>query len=596
MSLKQWVCCIGAILMWVITPASAVPSTAALLRPTNAEDVQLSPSGKRLAFFRQGEKSARDFAILERQGNGFVPIFITQLPANQSFTDYQWLSDGFITLTFHLGDEKFDQLAIANIAKQTITVLAPAERIVKARWGDDEHALISTSIGCSVADSVPKGHCLVSQNLNDSGRNIVGSFVRLLPVSFFVISPTEIYARGYDEQRQEHAMQLDIASRYWKEIELAALTKVTDAQRDKQMPRIPGMPASSRFIAPTDQAPIGYTSLAPSRGFTSLSAKFDALEVALETSFGGRHAVLSQVSDDLNAGLVRVSALDSPTEYLLWDRDIGLLKLDMLGSNLSGQALGSTRLEAGWLSNAIVRITAPPKDVPIVGVMVHLMLAPEQLSQAQPVGYFGLGQVFAVNGIVDVFIPLPTPEKFVDGQAASAWRQRTHQSIQQVINAASKQYLHGAPVCLIGFDYAGSLLLNGAAYDNVTCAIAVNAPLLPDKLSQRIQLGTAGYMKLPNSTLEREVRGAFAQSDGSLLRPETQVANLPTKVMLAYNLNEPLCQVFARHSSGFRAAAKKAGKTITYEASMYQRDDEYAYSVREADAAVRFVTTSSAAK
>lgn len=596
MSLKQWACCIGTVLMWAMDPAIATPSTAALLRPADAEDVQLSPSGKRLAFFNHGKKSERDFAVLERHGNGFAPIFVTQLPASQSFTGYQWLSDGFIALTFNRSDETLDQLAIANIAKRSITVLAPAERLIKAHWGDDEHALISTSIGCSVAESVSPGRCLVAQNLNDSGRNTVAPYVRLLPLTFTVISPTEIYVRGYDVQRQEHAMQFDVASRSWNEIEAAALTKVMDAQRDKQMPRTPGMPAGSRLIAPSDQAPIGYVSPAPSRGFTSLSDKFDALEVALETRFDGRHAALSQVSDDLNVGLVRVSALDVPTDYLLWDRAVGLLKLDMFGSTLSDQVLGSTHIEGGWLPNATVRVTAPPKDIPIIGVMVHPVLTSDQLNQAQPSAYFGLGQVFAVNGIVDVFFALPTPEKFADGQAASAWRQRMHQSIQQVINTASKQYLQGAPVCLMGREYAGSMLLSGAAYDNVACTVAIDAPLLPANLSQRIQLGTTAYMKLGNGTLEREVRGAFAQPDGSLLEPAEQVANLPTKVMLAYNLTEPLYEVFARSSSGFRSAAKKAGKAITYEAPLDQRDDAFAYFVRETDAVVHFVVAASTTK
>ncbi|MGC3981931.1 MAG: hypothetical protein QM808_11770 [Steroidobacteraceae bacterium] len=142
----------------------------------------------------------------------------------------------------------------------------------------------------------------------------------------------------------------------------------------------------------------------------------------------------------------------------------------------------------------------------------------------------------------------------------------------------------------MGENYVGSLLLTGAGFNRQICAAAVDAPLLPERLSERIQLSNNAAMKLSNVTLERQVRGVFARSDDSLLQPESQVSNLPGKVMLAYEMTEPLSVVFARQSSAFRTAAKKAGKSVVYQAALQEGDDDSAYHAQLLNEVIGFIS------
>lgn len=575
---------------------AAVPSTEALLRPVEVEDVQISPSGKRIAFMRRGVKSERDFTVVERRAEGLVPIFVTQLPGNQSFKSYQWLAEDHLALSFSNSEETLLQLSIADIPARKVTVLEPAAAIIKPRWGDDDHVLISTSIGCSLAESV-RGRCLASFNLRNGGRTIVASAVRLLPIAFFVVSETEIYARGTDERRQQHAMRFDMESLSWSEISLPQMARIADVQRDKQTALTPGaarIPADSRLVGPRDKPPVGYISPPPGRGFTSLAADFDSLEIALETRFAGRHTMLVQVSDDLNTGLVVSSSRDEPQQYYLWDRARGLLPFDDFASRLAGQTLARSRIESRWLPGVNLVVTEPPSGTPVNAVVVMPVSMAERFAAIEIDAFDGRAQAFALHGVAHVLMPVTMPEEFADGAAATAWRQRVHGDLQTVINAARE--LQGSlPVCIHAGGYLAATLLTGPGYEHVACISAGNAPLLPARLSERIDLGGNAYMKLSNATLEREVRGAFAQADGSLIDPSGKVQSLPARILLSYEMTVPLYQVFSRHSSAFRSAAGKAGKQVQHLAPLNDRDDESAYYARLLDASIDFVRSAAGA-
>lgn len=573
----KYLCLVLGALNLLLGSANAL-TTGDLLRPDLVENVQLSPSGTRIAFLRRGDKSDRDFVVLKRDGGQFTPLFVTRLPGNQSFKSYQWLADDYLTMSYSRADETLDQLAIANIPKQTVTVLEPAARVVKRHWHDDQHALVSTSIGCSVSGNDGLGRCLVSVNLNSQGRNSVTPFLKLFPIGFTVLSETEIYARGSDAQRAEHAMRYDIAANTWKEIDMAELTQAVQAKRSTL--NMTAANPAKRYVGIENQPPVGYISPAPQRAFTAVDPAFDTVEVALETRFSGKRATLEQVSDDLRVGLIKVESLDSPTQYALWERDQSLTLLNTFDSPLSGQSLGTTRIESQWVAESNIAITTPPAQTAVTAIVVHPTLTAPILRTTVPSSFDGQAHAFAIAGVTHIELMLGMPIKIATGAQPERWRQRTHQILQTVIDAARKAAGPNIPVCLYAEKYVAALLLTDGGFDNLTCIAALSPPLKPEMLSDRIKLSNTAYLKLANAVLEREVRGVFATANNGLLNPAERVATLPAQLFLAYDLTEPVNEVFGRNSNDFRSAAKKAGKQLSYEASTGDREDESAYKAR----------------
>ena len=575
----------------VVAQAEAAVTVAQLLRPNLVEQMQLSPSGKRISFLNRGIKSDRDFTIVEIQDGQLTPIFVTQLPKGQSFSVYRWLSDNYLSLSYESKDETLEQLAIADIAQHKVTLLEQVAHIVKAKWQDDQHALISTSSGCALGSDTTLGRCLVSLNLDGSGRNLVTPKLDLFPVGFVVLPNSEIYARGSDSKRNEHAMRFDADAGKWQEISMEQYQAASRAEVKESAPG--SLFTDSRgtrgvYVGAEGQRPVGYNTVAPVAKFKSLSADFDDLEVILETQFAGKSSVLAQVSDDLRSGLVFISSSDEPSRYALWQRGQPLQLLSVFDSPLYGQQLGNTRVESNWLSGSFIRVVAPPSGMPVTGVVINPVFMSEQFLPSYRTGFDGVAQSFAMSGVVYVQVYFATPEQFANGDAAQAWREKTRQSLQTVITAASKQLVNDGSICLYAEDYVGAWLLTDTGYDHVACVAAVDAPLQPERLDKPIEF-TGGLMKLSNMTLVRDVRGVFALPSGKLLDPVEQVVGLPNQVMLGYDLTEPVNAVFGRQSRDFRSALKKADKQVTYQAPLVGSQDESTYQANLLATVIEFV-------
>lgn len=579
-----------------LIPLHAAVTTKVLLRPVDVEDVRLSPSGGRLAYMVKGEKSERDFVVLERHNSKFTPIFLTRLPDNQTIEGFQWLAEDYLALSFKSSDEKFSQLSLADISKQRVTVLEPAAHVIKLRWGDDDHVLISTSIGCSMSTTPNEGRCLAALNLRNSGRTVLTPPVSMFPIGFTVFSGSEIYAHAYDPQHKEHALRFDAAAGAWSEMDTETLDQLIKAKVETRIRSI-GKPlaAGSWLVRPQDETPIGYGSLPPKRGFTSLSPDFDELEAALETGFNGKHAELYQITSNLQHGLIKLSGEDTPNQFLLWDRGAGFLSPDGIqgfSSKLEGEALGATRYERSWVDGVVLTITQPPQSVTAKGIVIAPAMRPLELVDQQLGSFDGEAQALAMRGLVYIRLPLATPEKFADGIAAEKWRKRIHQTLQMVIDRAASAFSQNTsplPICLFAEDYAGSLILTDGGFNGLNCTVGLNAPLMPNRLSERMKISETATMRLSNFTLERQVRGVFASADGTLTDPAYGVQTLPNKIMLAYDFTDPVNEVFARESSAFRSAVKKAGKTLTYTAPLVGHDDALTHQAQVLDSIINFV-------
>jgi hypothetical protein len=102
----------------------------------------------------------------------------------------------------------------------------------------------------------------------------------------------------------------------------------------------------------------------------------------------------------------------------------------------------------------------------------------------------------ASNGIAVVQLLSSIPDSFASNADGAAWRAAFRVHLQQVVNHASSELLHGQPVYRYGEGLAGELALASGGLAHAGCIAAVNAILNAPELSRPqvtdLPVGVAG--------------------------------------------------------------------------------------------------------
>jgi len=551
-----------------------------LLRPSGFDQVSLSPSGSRIAALFKGRDSDSDLIVLQPRGGKLVPVLSTHLGANQAIASYRWLSDDFLAIYYESTDQDFNQFSIANLPKHSIKVEDPLTQIVKAPWGDADHILLSaTGENC---ESHVASRCLMTLDLRGDVRNSISDPLTLLPVNFLAVSPTEIYASGRDAHGIQHDLILDSGTHEWKPVQSGSVARRRAALR--QADRLPeevlqqearaGMQGATPVWTAPDHRLVGLVGHAPQRAFLALDPRLNGLQALLEQKFPDERVALSRLNQTLTRGMVRIWAPGQPPRYLLFNDAGGLTEYPLLAARVSPAMLGTTYVERDWADGMPAAVTLPPQGVRLIGAVVNPLVAYAGAGEDSLDAYDGVSQAFAQMGIAVVRTLTVMPGSFPSNAAGGEWRQTQAATFQHVIAHVSA-LVRGKPVCLFGTGTDGALALAWSGLPHVGCVVAVGARLDSQAFGKSVQVFSmlpgagsrlaAVTVSASDAERHREVPAIFGMPGSDTLRDPVQWAGqLPSKVMLAYDMKNRLEAQFAVESAGFRADIKRAGKDLTY--------------------------------
>lgn len=603
--------CLSAVLGMAVSALASAAQTPLdeLLRPSGISDVTLSPSGTRVALLVKGRQSDSDLLVLERHGGQIQLMLGTRLGASQAIASYRWLSNDFLAMYFASPDEDFAQFAIANVNKHSIEVQDPLTQIIKTPWGDTDHILLSeTGKACRTTVAA---RCLVNYDLPGGTSNRVSDPLSLQPVVFLAVSPAEIYAAGRDTHGVLHNFRLDSSSGTWRPIAVGSVALRRRALQAAQP--LPdelvqqeikaGMPGATPVWTEPNHQLVGLIGRAPQRPFLALDSRLDGLQALLEKQFPDARVHISGLNPALTQGMVEVEGADQPPLYLFFTDSGGLTEIAQLEPTLSASMLGRTHIERGWVDGMPVAVTLPPAGVTPIGVVVQPIIAAPVAAEEPLLHYDGVRQAFAQAGIIVVRALAPVPALFPSNAAGGEWRRTETARFQQVLAHVDRGLADGKPVCLYGAGDDGVLALAWSGLTPVDCTVAVNARLDPRAMTRPIQiieqprpgqrLGDTVTQAPSDAQLHRELPALYGlPGSDQLADPGQWVAQLPSHVMLGYDMQPRMQQVYAGESAGLRKAIRKGGKSLTFYADQPLQSDDIQSRERLLSAVVDYVRVS----
>lgn len=572
---------------------AATTELAELLRPAGVRDVQISPSGSRVAALVQGSQSDSNLLVLEERAGKLSTLLTTRLDTASAVAGFRWLSDDYLAVYYASADQEFAQFGIVDIPHHAIRVQDPFVGILKAPWGDDSHILLSET-GAMNCTSHVAARCLVTMDIR-SNTSERASDPLPGPVAFLAVSPDEIYASTRDARGQMHDFRLNASTREWKPVSDGTMQHRQDELGDAPMPpevqrqqASAQMPGSVPVWTVPDHHLVGLEGLAPQRAFLALDSHLDGVEALLEQTFAGDRAHITSLNSAFTRGMVTISGADQPPLYLFFTDAGTLTKYSQLDSSLAADTLGRTHIEHGWVADMPVAVTMPPQGVAPTGAVVEPVIGTVPGSEEPLVDYDGFVQALAQTGMVVVRPLIVIPAAFADMAAGAAWRQTQVERLRTVLGRVRSDLVPQKSACLYGEDLAATLALEWSTALQVDCTVAVGARLDPGGYMQPITIvvsraprvvihgGGRNRMVSPappgqvtvratNQQLHRDFPALFGAADSAQpLDPAQWAGQLHGSVLLAYDMQLRLQQEFATESGEFRKATARAGKPLTF--------------------------------
>lgn len=579
-------------------PAPSIP-TFRLLHPSGVQDVGLSPKGTWIAALTPSPDGI-GVIVLGWKNGSVVPMLANRLGNSRSFTDYRWLTDDFLLLRYADYRHGGDQSVLVDVPHRAVHSLNPLMQVVRAPWGDNDHALVSsTGQDCRTTGAV---RCLLSLKLSGGGTERISDGLGVQPLEFVALSPNEIYARGRDSAGMEHEFQLLPTTRGWKNVPDGTFEQQGQILARQDQHQTPpndaelnaaaraGVHHAERIVTPSGRV-VALVGSAPERSMVAIDPRLDGIEALLQGPLAGERVAMTGFNDDLTRGLVRVWDTDHPPRFLFLTES-GLKEYAPLAVQLDTAKLGRTHIERDWVPGVAVSVTLPPEGVSLAGAVVMPFTAAQSAGEEPLHVYRGDVQVLATRGIAVVRLLASLPAAFPDNAAGAAWRAALKSTMQSVVTQVSQHLLPGHDVCLYGQGTDGELALALGGLQHVGCVIAVN-PLLDPNGALRTQIYNGQptlSLSLGEQGLRRDVPAAFGGSDDALLDPTSWAATQPAHVMLAFNRSATIGSSLAADSDAFRSAASRAGKQVSFYAPDVVAQSPDADNVSLMDAVAGYAT------
>jgi hypothetical protein len=576
---------IGSVLLLAAATARAQPvPTARLLQPSDLFQVSLSPSGSRIAGLTN-DRGQVVLVVSQWQGNQLRPAVGTYfLRRYHSVISYRWLTDDYLLLQVEGLVAGWQIPVVAGISGNIWRPLPPFTQLLNYPWGDPDHALLQES-GRDCEAGRELSFCLFSLNVDHWGGQRISDPLRLLPIEYLAVSPAEIYASGQSIQGRHQEYRLD--NHNWRRV-----PEGTVAQRRASLEKTQEPPASMMaaavhvgishptfvLTAPSGRL-VGIIGHAPELAFASVDPKLEGIRTWLASHYATARVSVTGLNDSLTHGQFTVwDAGLAPTTFLL-DPAGTLRQLGPASPRIASEQLGRTHMEPVWAPGDAVAVTMPPQGVTVIGAVVMPVLAPDRVLEDPLYAYHADVQAFAQRGIAVVQLLSSIPDSFASNADGAAWRAAFSVHLQEVVNHASSELLHGEPVCLYGEGLAGELALAAGGLAHAGCIAAVNAILNAPELSgpriTGLPVGFAGlqfrYVGPTEPMLQQEFPAAFGDEHDQLLNSVSWVPGLPHRLMLGYDADRYADGTrgytagdFAAGSAAFRAAARKAGAQVDY--------------------------------
>lgn len=601
---------IGLMALLRAATSLAQPFPAAdLLQPSDLFQVSASPSGARVAALKN-DHGRVTLLVSQWQANQLRPAVSSYyLGRYQSVIDYRWLNDDYLYVRLEDLVAGWQIPVVAGIPDDTWRPLPVFTELLQYPWGDPQHALLQeSSHACRTREM---SFCLFSLNVGHWGGQQISAPLSLLPVQFLVTSPAEIYVRGRNYSNRYEEARLDSRQR-WEKVPEGTFARQSASLKESQQ-----LPAAT--IAAAAQAGIDHPMLvrsypsgrvvgimghAPQRAFVPLDARLDGLQQWLVAHYPSARVAISGLNDELSRGEVLVWGTNLPPTPFLMNAEGSLAQLQGSSPRIASDALARTSMQPAWVPGAAVAVSTPPRGVPLIGAVVIPVLAPADELQDPLYNYRPEVQAFAQQGVAVVQLLASIPDTFATAAEGAAWRSTFAAQLQAVAGHASQELLHGRPVCLYGERLAGELALVAATRDHIGCIAVVNAVLNPSELAQSAVTGLpVGYARLvfryigpTPQMLQQEFPAAFANDEKGFADPVRWIPRLPDHLMLGYEEDafaDPVrgysAGEFAAGSGAFRAAARKAGKSVLFYAPAQRFAPLLQREVRMLDAATKYV-------
>lgn len=571
--------------------AQPVP-TARLVQPSELVQVSSSPSGLRVAGLMSEPSGHSDLipgrlllVVAQWQSDRLRPVVSTYyLGKYQSIASYRWFDDNYLLIQVEGLLAGWLRPVVAGIPDDTWRPLPLFTHLIRYPWGDQDHALLQES-GRDCRSSPTLSFCLFSLNVNHWGGELISGPLTLLPVEFLPVSPTEIYASGRSIQERHEEYRLD-SLQHWRRVPEGTVARLRASLKEAQQASAALMAAAARagirhptFVTTArNHRVVGIIGRAPEPAFVALDPKLRVVQTWLAKNYPTARVSISGLDDSLTGALIIVSDTDLPPTPFFLRPDGAVLRYELGSPRIAADRLGRTHMEPLWAPGEAVTVTLPPAGVALRGTVVTPVLASASVLQDPLHHYDAQVQAFAQQGIAVVQLLVPIPDAFASDAEGAAWRAAFDQHLQEVVEHASAELLHGEPVCLYGERLAGELAL-AAGLSHVGCVAAVNAILNARQLSHLqvtgLPVGVTAleFRRVGPSTqmLHREFPAVFGNLHDGLNESVSWVASLPRHVMLAYDavrftdaMRDYTVGNFADGSAAFRAAARKAGRHVTF--------------------------------
>ena len=577
-----------------IQATAATPNLAALLRPGGVRAVQLSPSGSRVAAIVQGEQSDSDLLVLEERQGKLTTLLSTHLDSADGIAGYRWLSDDYLAIYYAGDNDEFAQFGLLDIPHHALHVQDPFTQIIKAPWGDDTHMLLSAT-GAANCRSHTVARCLLTMDIRSGNSIRFSDPFTQVPVSFLAVSASEIYASGRDGAGHAHDYQLDVSSREWKPVADGTLQRRQQELQDAPPPAEvlqqqahAAMPAALPVWTEPDHRLVGLLGLAPQRAFLALDSRLDGVQALLEQKYPEARVQMSGLNADLTRGMITIAGPDQPPLYVFFTATGSLTQYAQLEPDFNPSVLGRTHMERSWVDGMPVAITLPPQGITPVGAVIEPVIAMAPQAEEPLSQYDGLVQALSESGLVVVRPLIVIPSSFDTPADGGVWRQLQGDRLHMLMSHVRAALVPGKAVCLYGENLAGTLALAWSGTTQADCTVTVGARLDPAAYTHpiiiiRTQQGARAIrhgrmfvpappgqvtMRASDQQLHRDLPAQFAVAGtGQLVEPTHWAAQLPTRLMLAYDMQLRAQQEFASESGAFRRAAQRAGRQVDFYAS-----------------------------
>lgn len=590
-------------------PGTQFIPASALAQPADLEQVSASPSGSLIAGL-QTDHGKVLLLVSQWQGGQLRPVVSTYyLGRFQSIDGYRWLTDDYLLLQVE------DQLSglqipvLAGISDNTWRRLPVFSHLLRYPWGNANQALLQESgPDCRAREM---SFCVFSLNINHWGGELLSGPLRLLPADFLPVAPGDIYASGRTIPGRHAEYQLG-ANGFWHGVPDGTFAAQRAALIRAQQPPAAMMETAARVgihhptlvVTAPGHRLVGVIGRAPEPAFVALDSRLEPLQTFLASHYPTARVSIGGLDDALTHGQVTVWNTDLPPTTYFLEPDGTLANYRQANPHIQSDRLGRTHLEPVWLAGSSVAVTMPPRGTPLLGAVVTAVLAADSELEDPLHEYRPQVQALAQRGIAVVQLLAPIPASFASNAAGAAWHDALVARLRQVVDRASSQLLHGAPVCLYGEGLAGELSLSSGALAHVGCAVAVNPILNARYLSNinvtGIPLGYAGLaFRLLGPTsgmLDRDFPAAFGNAQNQLNDSVSWLPGLPDRLMLAYDQDRYVDATrgysvgdFAAGAGAFRSAARRSGKHLLFYMPDLRFDNFMQREAQIIDAVSRYV-------